>query len=67
MEPDELAERRTPVDFAAAFGAEAGVAVQCFTIYISNKDKEDEETGSQRRWVLDGTGNKPGRGCFRVR
>jgi hypothetical protein len=41
------------MDVAAAFGAEAGVAVQCFTVYVPNKDQNDHEIGNQRRWVLD--------------
>jgi hypothetical protein len=28
-------------------------AVQCFTVYIPNKDQNDQEVGTQRRWVLD--------------
>lgn len=38
---------------AEMLGAEPGVAVQCFTVYIPNKDKYDQEIGTQRRWVLD--------------
>lgn len=37
---------------AEALGA-AGVAVQCFSVYVPNKDKHDREIGTQRRWVLD--------------
>jgi hypothetical protein len=43
----------TPIDLAAAVGADAGAAVQCLTLYIPNKDKNDQEIGTQRRWVLD--------------
>lgn len=38
---------------AEALGAEAGVGVECFSVYIPNKDKNDQEIGIQRRWVLD--------------
>lgn len=38
---------------AGALGADAGVAAQCFTAYVPNKDKNDQEIGTQRRWVLD--------------
>jgi hypothetical protein len=41
------------VDLTNSLGAEAGVAVQCITRYIPNKDKHDREIGTQRRWVLD--------------
>lgn len=27
------------VDIAAAFGADAGVSTQCFSVYVPNKDK----------------------------
>src|SRR5262249_28489601 len=51
LEPPPPTE--VPVDLADALGADAGVAVQCFTVYIPNKDKNDQEIGTQRRWVLD--------------
>ena len=41
------------VDLAAALGTEAGVAVQCLTVYIPNKDQHDQEIGTQRQWVLE--------------
>src|SRR6266581_3975314 len=54
MEPEVPLSRELPVNLADAFGADAGVAVQCITLYIPNKDKNDQEIGTQRRWVLDG-------------
>ncbi|HKI36370.1 MAG TPA: hypothetical protein VKA46_31220 [Gemmataceae bacterium] len=42
-----------PFDLATAMGADPGFSVQCFTVYIPNKDKDDQEIGTQRRWVLD--------------
>ena len=41
------------IDLVAALGAEAGVSVQCFTAYISNKDQNGNEIGNQRKWVLE--------------
>jgi hypothetical protein len=41
------------VDVAAALGADAGVSTQCFTIYVPNKDRNGEEIGNQRKWVLE--------------
>ena len=41
------------IDIRAAFGAESGVAVQCFTLYVPNKDRNDNEFGTQRQWVLE--------------
>ena len=40
-------------DLGKALGAEDGTSVQCFTVYIPNKDKSDQEIGIQRRWVLE--------------
>ena len=53
MEPEAPPSADAPVNLAGAVGADAGVAVQCFTVYIPNKDKNDQEIGTQRRWVLD--------------
>jgi hypothetical protein len=43
-----------PFDLAGALGADPGFSIQCFTDYIPNKDKNDQEIGNQRRWVFDG-------------
>jgi len=53
MEPELPPAPDVPVNLANALGADAGVAVQCITIYIPNKDMNDKEIGTQRRWVLD--------------
>ena len=53
MEPEAPPLPEVLVNLAGALGADAGVAVQCFTVYIPNKDKNDQEIGTQRRWVLD--------------
>jgi hypothetical protein len=52
MEPEVTQPTDEPVPLAESLGA-AGVAVQCFTVYVPNKDKHDQEIGTQRRWVLD--------------
>jgi hypothetical protein len=52
MPPEAPPPSDALVNLAAAFGA-AGVAVQCFSVYIPDKDKDDQEIGTQRRWVLD--------------
>ncbi len=49
--PDNGQDQDTNV--AAALGAEAGVSVQRFLVYVPNKDKDGEETGTQRGWVLE--------------
>jgi hypothetical protein len=45
--PDEM-----EFDLVAALGAEES-SVQSFSIYIPNKDREGEEIGNQRKWVLE--------------
>lgn len=41
------------LDLAAVLGSDAGVSAQCFTIYIPNKDRDGQEIGNQRKWVLE--------------
>src|SRR5438034_8349734 len=53
MEPEAPQPPDQSIHLAEALGAGSGVAVQCFTVYIPNKDKNDREIGTQRRWVLD--------------
>jgi hypothetical protein len=53
MGPEASPPGEAPINLAEGLGAEAGVAVQCFTVYVPNKDKDDQEIGTQRRWVLD--------------
>jgi hypothetical protein len=53
MEPENASAESLPFDIAEALGAVAGVATQCFTIYVPNKDKQDAEFGTQRQWVLE--------------
>lgn len=50
---DEAATDSLSVSLADALGAEPGFSIQCFTVYIPNKDKNDQEFGTQRRWVLE--------------
>lgn len=41
------------VSIGAALGADAGISTQSFVIYVPNKDKNGEEIGNQRKWVLE--------------
>jgi hypothetical protein len=41
------------IDLAAALGAEPGISVQCFRLYVPNKDRHGKEFGTQRKWVLE--------------
>jgi hypothetical protein len=41
------------LDVASALGADAGISVQSFSIYIPNKDRTGREIGNQRHWVLE--------------
>ncbi len=54
-EPEGKAEE-TALDVAAALGADAGVSVQSFAVYIPNKDRAGHEIGNQRQWVLEALG-----------
>ena len=41
------------LNIGEALGADDRAAIQCFTIYIPNKDGDDQEFGTQRLWVLE--------------
>ena len=41
------------VDLAAAVGAEAEPSHQVLTVYVPDKDQDDEEYGEQRKWILE--------------
>jgi len=40
------------LNLVAALGAEPGFSIQCFSVYIPNKDRDGKEIGTQRKWVL---------------
>lgn len=40
------------VDLVAELGADGGTSVQCFSIYLPDKDQQGNEIGNQRKWVL---------------
>jgi len=48
-----MADETIGLDLTSALGADGGVSQQCFSVYIPNKDKNGNEIGDQRRWVLD--------------
>ncbi|SRR5260370_11021198 len=50
---DGAGNGREEIDLASALGAEHAVSVQCFTVYIPNKDQNGKEIGNQRKWVLE--------------
>ena len=41
------------VGLAGELGADGGTSVQCFSIYIPDKDQQGNEIGNQRKWVLE--------------
>jgi hypothetical protein len=43
----------TTLNLGAQLGADEGFSTQSFSLYVPNKDKNDQEFGHQRRWVLD--------------
>src|SRR5258708_36102468 len=52
MEGQEESSARD-VDLAAALGSDGGVSTQCLTLYVPNKDRDGQEIGNQRKWVLE--------------
>lgn len=44
------------ISLGEALGADAGIATQCLTVYIPNKDRSGAEIGNQRKWVLEAIG-----------
>ncbi len=53
MEPTSVQTPDIQINIGESLGAEPGYSFQCFVVYIPNKDKDDQEIGTQRRWVLD--------------
>ncbi len=41
------------VGLAGELGADGGTSIQCFSIYIPDKDQQGNEIGNQRKWVLE--------------
>ena len=49
-----MAETQLPsVDLGKELGAGGGTSTQCFSIYVPDKDKQGNEIGNQRKWVLE--------------
>lgn len=53
MEQPSHTNQEEALDLEKELGADSGFSIQCFTVYVPNKDKNDREIGNQRRWVLD--------------
>jgi hypothetical protein len=53
MEEPAKVVQEEELDMAKELGADPNFSIQCFTLYVPNKDKDDREIGNQRRWVLD--------------
>jgi len=53
METNGTPNEPVRIELGEALGANAGIAAQCFTIYVPNKDKVGKEIGNQRAWVLE--------------
>jgi hypothetical protein len=51
--PDDFDEGRFELDVGDALGASAPASVQVLTLYIPDKDREGNELGTQRQWVLE--------------
>lgn len=42
------------MDFISRLGAEESVSIQALTLYIPDRDRDGNEIGNQRKWVLEG-------------
>jgi hypothetical protein len=49
----ENGEPLEEIDLVTALGSDGGVSTQCFSVYIPNKDRNGEEIGNQRKWILE--------------
>jgi hypothetical protein len=54
--PDDFAEEELDLDVGNALGASEPASVQVLTLYIPDKDREGNELGTQRQWVLQAAG-----------
>ena len=43
----------TTLDLGSALGASEAASTQILTLYIPNKDRDGNEFGAQRKWVLE--------------
>jgi hypothetical protein len=41
------------IDLGAALGSDNGGSTQCFSVYVPKKDRNGDEFGNQRMWVLE--------------
>lgn len=41
------------MEIGTLLGADEGFSTQCFSVYVPNKDQNDQEFGQQRKWVLE--------------
>jgi hypothetical protein len=53
MSPTSGNGENLTIDIASALGADGGLLADCITFYIPNKDRNDQEIGNQRKWVLE--------------
>ena len=51
--PDQPTDAAGTVDLAAALGADEGTSVDCFTIYVPDKNRDGVGIGNQRKRVLE--------------
>jgi hypothetical protein len=51
--PEQADQGQEYADIGAALGADGGVSLQSFAVYVPDKDRAGEEIGNQRKWVLE--------------
>jgi hypothetical protein len=48
-----VTDEQNGIDLGEALGASEATSTQVLTLYIPNKDRDGNEFGTQRRWVLE--------------
>lgn len=41
------------VDLGDSLGADGGISAQCISVYVPDRDRDGNEIGTQRKWVLE--------------
>jgi hypothetical protein len=53
MSGSEQGLQQFDIDIASSLGAEEAASKQVLTLYIPDRDRENNEIGTQRKWVLE--------------
>lgn len=56
MAKSKRAEENPEIDLASILGAQQNVSHQVLVLYVPDRDRDNNETGAQRKWVLEAAG-----------